>query len=101
MPEPSSLPDRARSCSKVGSHPSGPCSMQRSAFQVLVDLLEMIEPLDRLVEFRPGLQLLDLRFLRGNARRQSVTVEVLDRVGEIREHGQLAVGSDFRKAAEN
>ncbi len=44
--------------------------MQRSAFQVLVDLLEMIEPLDRLVEFRPGLQFLDLGFLRGNTRRQ-------------------------------
>src|SRR6187399_2928931 len=74
--------------------------MHRRPLQMLVDLLEVIEPLDRLVE-RRAFRLLDLLFLRSDALGENVAIEVFHRVGEIREHRELAVGRDLGKTAEH
>ena len=75
--------------------------MHRSAFHVLVDLLEMIKPLDLPIEHRALLHLANLLFLLGNPLGQDRAIEVFLRVGQISEHGELAVGRHLGKAAEH
>src|SRR2546421_2603142 len=76
-------------------------SMQRRALEVLVDLLEMIEALDRPVERVARVHVFDLLLLRRNALGEYTAVEVLDRVGKIGEHRQLSVRRNLREAAEH
>src|SRR5436305_14695692 len=68
------------------------CSVHRGPLQMPVDFLVMVEPLDRAVErIAAAVHGLDLLFLRRDALSENFAIEVFDRIGKVREHGELAV----------
>src|SRR5664279_5743948 len=72
--------------------------MHRRRIELALDALEMIDPLDRAVEFRAFL-LGKLGFHVGNRVGEPGPIEVLHRGRNIGEHGEALVGN-FRQAAE-
>ena len=65
-----------------------------------VDVLEVIEPGDRLVERGAGLHLLDMAFHLGDAPSDHAAVDGLDSLRHVGEHGE-AGGGDLGEAAEH
>ena len=73
--------------------------MQCRRIELALDALEVIEPLDRMVELRAFL-FGELGFHLGNLVGESLPIDLLDRGRDIGQHGQALVG-DFGQTAEH
>jgi hypothetical protein len=76
-----------------------PALVHRRGIELALDALEMIEPLNRAVEFR-ALFLGELGFHLGNLVGEPGPIQILDRGGDIGEHGETVLGH-FGKTAEH